>query len=51
LVHYTLNLVRDRDLRVGFGEAARRRALGFSLPRMVAGTQAVYDAALGEANR
>jgi glycosyltransferase involved in cell wall biosynthesis len=46
-VHYTLDLVRDRDLRRRLGDAARRRALGFSLERMVSGTEAVYAAALG----
>ncbi len=47
-VRYGLTLLRDRELRLAMGAAARRRAEQFSLGRMVEGTQAVYDSVLGD---
>lgn len=49
LVYYGGALLRDPDLRRVMGSAARTRAQGFSLARMVQGMQDVYDAALAEA--
>lgn len=48
-VYYGGALLRDAALRRTMGLAARRRAQQFSLARMVAGMQDVYDAALAEA--
>ncbi len=47
-VHYGLTIMRGEQLRAAMGQAARRRAEQFSLERMVAGTEAVYAAALGD---
>lgn len=48
-VYYGSALLRDDALRRAMGSAARNRAEQFSLGRMVAGMQDVYDAALAEA--
>lgn len=48
-VYYGGALLRDAELRRRMSAAARARAQQFSLRRMVAGMQDVYDAALAEA--
>jgi glycosyltransferase involved in cell wall biosynthesis len=48
-VYYGGALLRDAELRRTMGTAARERAQQFSLHRMVAGMQNVYDTVLAEA--